>query len=274
MGAIAVLGTMLAFQAAVEDPRALVLRSAIVDAGNRALQRNYTYRERVVERQFDGSGKTKSTEAKTFDVLNLYGRPYRRLIEKDGRPLAARQDSEEQSKIDREMAKRSRESESDRRKHREKEDKELKEEQAFRREIADAFQFTTLPAESIGGMPCHVIEAWPEPGFKPRTRDGQALSKMKGRLWISRDGLRWVKVETETIDTISLGWFLLRVAKGTRFLMEAGRVGGEVWMPSHFHVRGDARVAGLKRFNMEVDVAWSEFRKFTTESRVVPSTEP
>ena len=97
---------------------------------------------------------------------------------------------------------------------------------------------------------------------------------MKGRLWIARDGLRWVKVEAETIDTISLGWFLLRVAKGTRFLMEAGRVGGEVWMPSHFHVRDDARVAGLKRFNMEVDVAWSEFRKFTTESRVVPSTEP
>ena len=78
-------------------------------------------------------------------------------------------------------------------------------------------------------------------------------------------------MEAETIDTFSLGWFLLRVAKGTRLAFESERVGGEVWMPSHIHVRGEARVAGVKKFNLEVDVRWSEFRKFSTDSRVIAS---
>ena len=251
-----------------QDPRALVLESAGREAKDLELQRNYTFRERVQERRFDSAGKVTSTEVKVFDVLNFYGRPYQRLIEKDGKPLPAAAESSEQRKLDRERAKRARESESDRRKRLAEQAKDLEEERGFRGEIADAFRFTLLPDEAVGGLPCHVVQADPRPGFKPRTRDGRNLPKLKGKLWIAKTDKRWIKVEAETIDTISLGWFLLRVAKGTRFQFQSERVGGEVWMPSHVFVRGDARLAGLKRLNLELDVRWSDFRKFSTESRV------
>lgn len=254
-----------------EDPRALILASVGRDARDREIQRNYTYRERVLERLFDGSGNAKSTDVKLYDVINLYGRSYRRLIEKDGTPLGAREEAAEQRKIDRELEKRSRESESDRRGRLAKEAKQFQDESAFRREVADAFRFTILPAEQAAGVLCHVIQADPKPGYRPRTSQGKALPKVKAKLWISQADRRWVKMEAETIDTFSLGWFLLRVAKGTRLAFESERVGGEVWMPSHIHVRGEARVAGVKKFNLEVDVRWSEFRKFSTDSRVIAS---
>ncbi len=259
---------------AAQDPRALILESAGRETGDLELQRNYTFRQRVQERRFDGAGKVSSTETKLFDVLNFYGRPYDRLIEKDGKPLPPGEERSEQRKLDREMAKRARESESDRRKRVAQQSKDLEEERAFRHEIADAFRFTLLPDEFVGGLPCHVVQADPRPGFKPRTRDGRALPKLKGKLWIAKTDKRWVKVEAETIDTISLGWFLLCVAKGTRFQFQSERVGGEVWMPSHVYIRGDARIAGLKRLNRELDVHWSEFPKFSTDSRLIAMPSP
>ncbi len=254
-----------------QDPRALVLESASRAGVDQELQRNYTYRERIEERRFDGAKAVKSTDIKTFDVINLYGRPYRRLIEKNGMPLDPDQEAKEQHKIDRELVKRSKESEKARQSRLSKDAKELEDERSFRREIADAFLFSMAGSETIGGFDCYVIEAVPKPGFRPRTSDGKALPKLKGKLWISRADKRWIKVHAETIDTISIGWFLLRVAKGTHFDFETVRVGGEVWMPRHVNVRGEARLAGVKKIDLELDVNWSGFRKFSTDSRVVDS---
>lgn len=251
------------------DPRQLVLASALRDAGEQALQRNYTYRELVEESQLDSSGTSRKTESKEFDVTVLYGRPYRRLIARQGRPLNPNEEREEARKLEREMKRRAAEGESARRKWLAEEAKELKERQEFRREIADAFLFTHLPPETAGGVECHVIQAEPKPGYRPRTRQAGILTKMRGRLWIARNGLRWVKAEAETTDTYSLGWFVLRVAKGTRFRIEFEQVGGEVWMPVRLWSRGDARVAGLKRYHMEFKIAWREFRKFQTDSRLL-----
>ena len=252
-----------------ESARQLVLTSAVRDADEQALQRNYTYRELVEERQLDEAGASRKVEIKEFDVTSLYGHPYRRLIARDGRPLNPKEEQAEARKLDREMARRAGESDHARRKRQAEEAKELKEEQEFRREIADAFLFTRVAAETVAGQLCHVIQAEPKPGYRPRTRQANILTRVRGRLWISQTGLRWVKVEAETTGTYSLGWFLLRVAKGTRFRIQFERVGGEVWMPSQVWMRGDARVAGLKRYRMEIRVDWREFKKFQTDSRLL-----
>lgn len=258
-----------ALAAGEEAARQLVVTSATRDADEQARQRNYTYRELVEQRQLDESGATRKVESKEFDVTSLYGYPYRRLIARDGRPLSARDEQAEARKLDREMAKRAGESERARQKRLADDAKELKEEQEFRREIADAFYFTRLAEETVSGEACHVIQAEPKPGYRPRTRQANILTRIRGKLWISKSGLRWVKAEAEMIDTFSLGWFLLRVAKGTRFRIEFERVGGEVWMPSKVWMKGDARVAGLKRYRMEIRVDWREFRKFQTDSRLL-----
>src|ERR1700690_1418405 len=39
-----------------------------------------------------------------------------------------------------------------------------------------------------------VFEGDPRPGFKPKTRQAQILSKFKGRVWIDKQEEQWVKI--------------------------------------------------------------------------------
>lgn len=204
---------------------------------------------------------------------------YRRLLEKDGKPLSAAEERKEQEKMDREIAKRSREPEVRREKYRREMRKEIGEEREFRKEVADAFVFELLPEETVAGWRCHVIRAEPKAGFRPRTRDGGALRKVRGKLWISKQDLRWVKLEAEFIDTHSLGWFLFRVGKGTRMYFEAAPVegpeaGSKIWMPHRARVAGNGRLLGLKKLDLEMEVDWRNYRRFQVESRLVTAGEP
>src|ERR1700739_3208563 len=44
---------------------------------------DYTYMDREVEHKLDGKGQTKSTEVKTYEILEIYGAPVHGLIEKN-----------------------------------------------------------------------------------------------------------------------------------------------------------------------------------------------
>ena len=254
---------------AAQDPREIVLQSAMRDARDQELRRNYTFVQREELRRFDGSGNETSVERKVYDILMLYGRPYRRLTGKGGESLSAAEEKREQTRLDKEMAKRARETDGDRTKRLLEQQKELEEEREFRKEIADAFTFRLAGEEVLGGLPAYVVEAEPKPGYKPRTRHGKVLTKVHGKLWISKSDRRWVKVDTEFLDTFSLGWFLVRVNKGTQMMFESTRVGGEVWLPRAAHLRGEARLAGVKKYRLDLRVNWDNYRKFQTDSRIV-----
>ena len=52
-------------------------------------EREYTFVERDVENSVGGNGNIKSTEIKTFEVLDIYGEQVRRMIAKEDKPLDA-----------------------------------------------------------------------------------------------------------------------------------------------------------------------------------------
>lgn len=261
------LMTAAAFAAELPDPKELVRKSAMRDAAEMAERKNYTFVRKTRQTEFSGTD-TKSVERKTYEVTMLYGRPYSRLIEKDGKPLGQSEAAEEQKKLDREMAKRAKETEADRKDREAAEQKEIEEEKKFRDEIAEAFHFRILGEETIGGAKTWLIQCDPRPEFQPRSRRGAVLAKAKGKLWITKDDLRWVRVEAEILETYSLGWFVLRVSPGTRFSFEAKRA-GDIWVPAKTYMRGQARVAALKKFDLEIETLYEDYRRFQAESRVV-----
>ncbi len=89
--------------------------------------RDYTYVERDEEHKLDGKGEVKSTEVKTYDVMELYGEQVQRLIEKDDKPLDQKDAAKEEEKIQKIIDKRKNESEDDRKKREEKEEKDHEE---------------------------------------------------------------------------------------------------------------------------------------------------
>ena len=256
-----------------EQMQQLVRVVADKDLENDKRLRDYTYIERDVENKLDGKGQTKSTETKTYEVLEIYGEQVQRLIEKDDKPLDEKEAAKEEEKIQKIIDKRKNESDDDRRKREEKEEKGRAEDRKFEREIADAFDFKLVGTEAVGGRDAWVIDAEPRPGYEPHTTGAKILSKFHGRVWIDKDDLQLARMDIEAIDTVSFGWVLARIHKGTRVMLEQTQVNDEVWLPKHVAFKVDARVALFKGYKLGGDQTFRDYKKFRTSAKIVGVSE-
>jgi hypothetical protein len=253
--------------------RALIRRSADNDLENDKKQRNYTYTEREVQRRLDGKGQVKSTETKTYEVMELYGEQVHKLVAKDDKPLSEKEARKEDDKIRKLIEKRKNESEDDRKKRQAKEEKEHQDNRRFVREVADAYNFSFVGVESLEGRPTYVIDGDPKPGYEAHMKEAKILPKFRFRAWIDKDEVQWKKLDIQCIDTVSLGVFLARVHKGSRIVIEQTRFNDEVWLPRHIALNVDVRLALLKNFDVTVDDTYSNYQKFRTDARIVPLGE-
>lgn len=239
------------------------------DMENDKRLRDYTYIERDEERKLDGKGQVKSTEAKTYEVMELYGEQVQRLIEKDDKALDGKDAAKEEEKIQKVIDKRKNESEGDRKKRLEKEEKDREEGRKFVREIADAYNFKLVGTELVGGREAWVIDGEPRPGFVPQMKESKFLPKFRGRVWIDKSDLQLSKLDVECLDTISWGLFLARFHKGSRFMLEQIRVNDEVWLPREVTAKVDVRLALLKNFDVDIQQTFRDYKKFRASTKIV-----
>ena len=239
------------------------------DMENDKLQRNYTYIERQVENGVDGKGNIKSTEVKTYEVLEIHDEQVERLIEKNDKPLSQKDAAKEEEKIQKIIDKRKNESEGERRKRDEREERERENDRKFVTEVADAYNFKLAGTESVGGRETWVIDGEPRPEFVPHMKNAKYLSKFHGRVWIDKADLQLAKMDVECLDTISFGLFLARFHKGSRFMLEQTRVNDEVWLPAHVAAKVDVRLGLVKNFDVNLEQTFRDYKKFRSSSRVI-----
>ena len=256
-----------------EQIRDLIRRTADKDLENDKKQRDYTYVERQEMHHLNGKGQVKSTETETSEVMEIYGEQVQKLVAKNDKPLSAKDAQKQDEKIQKLIDKRRNESESERRKRLEKEEKDREEERQFVREVADAYNFNFIGIETLNGRDNYVIDGDPKPGYQPVRKEARILPKMRFRVWIDRADSQLAKLDVECIDTISFGLFLARLHKGSRVVLENTRVNDEVWLQRHVGVKADARIALLKDFNVDVDITDRDYKKFRTDTKIVPIGE-
>lgn len=252
------------------DPVAIVRRSVAVQDWNSKLAQNYTWQTKTVTNQLDNNGRVKNTESETTDTLFIGGKEHHRVIQKNGRPLPADQERDEQRKLDRAIAEWEKLSPAERARRAGESARNHEREREKLKYIPEAFDFTLLREEAINGRPVYVIQAQPKPGYQGKYQN--MLSKMEGKLWIDKTDYHWVKVEAETLESISFGLFLARLAKGSHIEFESAWVNNEIWLPSRFALRASARLV-VKKFNGEQVSTFSNYRKFATDSKVVSAAE-
>jgi hypothetical protein len=239
------------------------------DLENDKRLRDYTYVERDVQHNLDHSGQVKSTEIKTYDVMEIEGEQVQRLIEKDDKPLSAKDAAKEDEKIQKIIDKRKNESDEERSKREKKEEKDREDERKFVLEVADAYNFHLVGTESVGGRDAWVIDAEPRPGYEPHMKEAKFLPKFRGRVWIDKSDLQLSKMDMQCIDTVSWGLFLARVHKGTRVVYEQTRVNDEVWLPKHLDAKLDARFALLKEYNVDFEQSYRDYKKFRATAKIL-----
>jgi len=256
-----------------EEIQPLIRAVAENDIANDRKQRDYAYLQREEEHKLDGQGNQKSRETRDYEIMMLYGQGARRLIARNDKPLSAGESAKEEKKIQKIMREREQETPEQREKRLKKEVREREEERAWVREIADAYTFRLVGTESRDRRETYVIDADPRPDFHPRLKDAKYLPKFRGRIWIDSAETQWVKLDCEAIDTVSWGLFLARLHKGSRISIELIRVNDEVWLPKSVSLKISARVALLKNFNVVEDVSYRDYKKFRSDTKIVPAPE-
>ena len=259
-----------AAQPLTEDQiRELIRKAADNDMENDKKLRDYTYSERDEEKHLDGKGEVKSTETKSYDVMEIYGDQVQKLVAKDDKPLSEKDAEKEEEKIQKIIDKRKNESAEDREKRLKKEEKEREQNRQFVLEVADAYNYKFVGMETIDGRENYVVDGDPKPGYEPRMKDAKILPKFRFRAWIDKEEVEWKKVDVLCIDTVSYGLFIARLHKGSRVVLDQTRVNNEVWLPQHINVKVDARVALLKEYNLGIDIAYKDYKKFRADTKIV-----
>lgn len=230
---------------------------------------DYTYIERDVERKLDVNGSVKATETRTYEMLQLYGEPVARLIQKDDKPLSDKEATKEDDRIQKIIDKRKNESEDERQKREAEREKARERGREFVSEVADAYNFRLVGSEIFNGRDTWVVAGEPRGEFRARLKEAQMLSKFHGQLWIDKSEMQLAKMDIEAIDTASIGWVLARIRKGTRIVYEQTRVNDEVWLPQHFEARLDMRIALFKRYNEQEEGSYRDYQKFRTSAKIV-----
>jgi hypothetical protein len=263
------LAAVLATVVHAQDARDIVRRAVDADRRHSEAARNYTFLQRNQVKEFDGGGNIKKNEDRTFDVTLLDGSPYRRLVARNGRPISEAEQKWEQEKLQQGIEQRRHETPEQRerrvtewRRKQEKQREPLK-------EFPDAFDFRIAGEESMDGIAVWVIDATPKPGFRPKLSSASFFPKVEARLWISKSDYAWVKIDMKTLDTISFGAVVLRLAKGSRLIIEQARVNNEIWLPKQVTLHASARILLFKALRAQYLFTFSDYKKFQVDSRVV-----
>jgi hypothetical protein len=252
-----------------QDPHELVRRSIAQDQLDWVRMKDYTWQAHSTEKHLDSHGKVVSTKRETWETLMLDGQPSRRTLERDGKPLSPEEQRGEQKRLDRETRRLSSEPPAEKQRRLEEAEKRRRREFAFLSEIPELFDLRFEGDSTVDGRSVWVVSGTPRPGAKAKSGDGKMLLKLRGRMWIDKATYQWARVEAETTDTISWGLFLARLNSGSKMTFEQTEVNSELWFPKRLLLTGSGRVGLIKRIALDEEIEWSNYRKFSVDSKIV-----
>jgi hypothetical protein len=235
-------------------------------------QSGYVFNERRVEQKLNVAGRVTDESVKVYEVYpGLPGEDrYRRLIEEDGRSIPpdslAKEDANRRKKAEEYARKQAIASE--RQKSAREQEKARRQYSAAVEDIFRVYDIRMLRREPIEGIDTILATLAPKPGARPQTDDGKVMRHFKARAWIGEADYELVRVEIEAVDNLSFGLGLLaRVHKGTFATYQRRKVNGETWLPAEVTWTASARVLLLRRLRLRGVSEFSNYRRYSVDTR-------
>ena len=257
------------------DPESFIQEVKKNIVSDRLLLRQYMYKETETARELNKEGEVKKTEVKVFEVFPSWDEKYtyRRLVSKNGEPVSQKdlekQDRKHRKKLEKRARKLTKKGASEQEIELAVEEEQRRKEKEVLDEVFRLYVVKPLRREQIDGFSTILFEFYPRPEYKAKTKELKFLKKIRGRAWICDDDYQMIRVEAETIGTISFGlWILVRLHKGAKLTFQRQRINDEIWLPSIAHFAGKGRILLLKGFRFEGTSEYSDYQKFTVQSSI------
>jgi len=243
-----------------QTPQEIVRRALeLYEKNQRALQ-DYAFSMSSERRQFESNGglKSKSSLKTVRDVVD--GTFMTRVVERDGAPVPKDELDLQLAKHREWEAEQAKLAPAERAKQAEERTRRRLRELEFLKEMPDALTYTPLPIERVGGRETLVFQMAPKPGYRAKSTQARVFEKTRGKLWIDRADGQFRKMEAEVFDTVSVGGFLARIAKGTQFMLTRMPVAPGVWMLEHQLIRFDVKILLVKTVKSESEMRYAGYR--------------
>jgi hypothetical protein len=218
----------------------------------------YTYDMVEVRDEMDERGRVKESRARRYETFFVLGRPVRRLVEEDGRPLSPARQAREDRQA-REMAEAVRAG------------RAVMERPGVRLSaILDRYDFRAVGREPVAGRPAIVLEFTPRTGERKIEND-RLLRQVRGRLWVDEAEREVVRADVSNLAPLKFGWGVGATVTSLATRVEFRKVDDAVWLPAEDETTAAGRKLLFKKFRTRLRRTYGGYRRFTVDSEEAPS---
>jgi hypothetical protein len=136
----------------------------------------------------------------------------------------------------------------------------------------NAFILTYINQETRGDRMLSKYRMEPNPAYKPTSRATSVFTKVKGVFWVDDAAQQMARVEGEVTEDISLGLFLARINKGSRFMQERYEVSPGIWLPSYSQWDFDGRKF-FSSFFVHEKTFYTDYRRIGAPAEAIPQIQ-
>ena len=231
------------------------------------IQKMYVFIERKREVKMSKLGKVVIGPLRGFEVhaSDQPGRPTKRLIEIEGKPLPAQElaerDAEQQRERARENERNRQETPPERAVRLKEADDERRRREALLDDAMAVFQPSFVARETSEGRRLLVADLTPRPDARVTTREGKWMTHVRGRVWVDEANGQVVKLDMRAFEDVTIGWGIVgRIHEGSSMFYQRRYLDG-LWVPSELTYRASGRTLLFRPFEFVVSTSYSDFKR-------------
>jgi hypothetical protein len=234
----------------------LFRRAGAANDANGPKAQQYLYREYTVTTEInEGGGSNRHTE--TWEAIGLEGSEYRKLVQRDDKPLTEKEQKQEDDKLRKEGDRRRKEKRGGIK-------NPLKRTYTFGYSAGDErlFDFRYVGEEVVNGRPAYVLEGKPKSDVKPTNNHEKHLLLSRLKRWFDKEEFFESNFELEVTE--AGGDF----RPGTMVAGKQQRMEDGTWLMNEMHIRFILKQQHANA-RTELAITRSDFHKFAVDSRVL-----
>jgi hypothetical protein len=147
-----------------------------------------------------------------------------------------------------------------------------KEQEELLGDVYNAFDFTIVGREIREGRNTIRVDFKPKPNPRLKTMTAKFfLTKAQGTAWVDEEDHVLAKIDFRLMKDAKLGGGLIvNINDGSHMIREWRKVNQELWLPASTDIRLKARAFLTKGYNQRIVEQFSDYKKFSVETRIAP----